>query len=231
MKKIVLITGASKGIGYALTKKMLTKNVFVIGATNRPDVLDSAIIRPGRLDQLIYIPLPDYKSRIGIFRAGLKKAPVSPDVNVEVLARSTEGFSGADIAEVCQSASKAAIREVIVSKEERRKRLERIEQGLEEEGDNGNEEDDDDYVPKEMLITKKHFNMAMSRARRSVTDKDLVLFQQFAEKNMPGSGTSKGGKKFKFDVKKGELIEETGGGVEGSLKEKGDAKSSGDDLY
>ena len=52
------------------------KSVFVIGATNRPDILDNAVTRPGRLDQLIYIPLPDYKSRLSIFKAALRKSPV-----------------------------------------------------------------------------------------------------------------------------------------------------------
>lgn len=52
------------------------KSVFVIGATNRPDILDTAVTRPGRLDQLIYIPLPDYKSRLSIFKAALRKSPV-----------------------------------------------------------------------------------------------------------------------------------------------------------
>lgn len=52
------------------------KAVFVIGATNRPDILDNAITRPGRLDQLIYIPLPDMDSRISIFNANLRKVPV-----------------------------------------------------------------------------------------------------------------------------------------------------------
>jgi transitional endoplasmic reticulum ATPase len=53
------------------------KNVFIIGATNRPDIIDPAILRPGRLDQLIYIPLPDEKSREAIFRASLRKSPVA----------------------------------------------------------------------------------------------------------------------------------------------------------
>ena len=53
------------------------KNVFIIGATNRPDIIDSAIMRPGRLDQLIYIPLPDDKSRIQIFKANLRKSPIA----------------------------------------------------------------------------------------------------------------------------------------------------------
>lgn len=53
------------------------KNVFIIGATNRPDIIDSAILRPGRLDQLIYIPLPDDKSRVQILKANLRKSPIS----------------------------------------------------------------------------------------------------------------------------------------------------------
>lgn len=53
------------------------KNVFIIGATNRPDIIDPAILRPGRLDQLIYIPLPDEKSRMSILKANLRKSPIS----------------------------------------------------------------------------------------------------------------------------------------------------------
>jgi transitional endoplasmic reticulum ATPase len=100
------------------------KNVFVIGATNRPDVLDPAVIRPGRLDQLIYIPLPDLKSRIAIFASALRKAPVDPTIDLEVLARSTHVFSGADIAEICTSASKLAIREAILAAEETTRQIE-----------------------------------------------------------------------------------------------------------
>ena len=100
------------------------KTLFIIGATNRPDILDPGIMRPGRLDQLIYIPLPDLKSREAIFKAALRKAPIDPEVDVEVLARSTHGFSGADISEICQSASKLAIREAILAEEDRRKKVE-----------------------------------------------------------------------------------------------------------
>merc|ERR1711935_885997 len=100
------------------------KNVFVIGATNRPDILDPAVIRPGRLDQLIYIPLPDLKSRMAIFEAQLRKAPVDPSIDIEVLARSTHGFSGADISEICTTSSKLAIREAILAAEERSKKIE-----------------------------------------------------------------------------------------------------------
>jgi transitional endoplasmic reticulum ATPase len=63
----------------------------VIGATNRPDILDNAVTRPGRLDQLIYIPLPDYLSRLSIFKANLRKSPIEDKVDLEQLARATEG--------------------------------------------------------------------------------------------------------------------------------------------
>lgn len=53
------------------------KNVFIIGATNRPDIIDGAILRPGRLDQLIYIPLPDEASRANILKANLRKSPIA----------------------------------------------------------------------------------------------------------------------------------------------------------
>ena len=165
------------------------KNVFVIGATNRPDILDPAVIRPGRLDQLIYIPLPDLKSRIAIFKAQLRKAPVDPDIDIEVLARSTHGFSGADISEICTTASKLAIREAILAAEERQQK---IAAGEIDEG-----EEEDSGVGGQMLITKRHFNFAMSRARRSVSEKDLALFEEFAEKQKAGRGEA--ANNFKFD--------------------------------
>ena len=167
------------------------KNVFVIGATNRPDILDPAVIRPGRLDQLIYIPLPDLKSRMAIFKAQLRKAPVDPKIDIEILARSTHGFSGADIAEICTTASKLAIREAILDAEARQAEVEG------ESNDDDKEEEEDrskqeagktEAVGKQMLITKRHFNFAMSRARRSVTEKDLALFEEFAEKQKAGRG-------------------------------------------
>ena len=89
------------------------KTVFIIGATNRPDIIDPALLRPGRLDQLIYIPLPDEESRLSIFKAVLRKSPIAKDVDLRALAKYTQGFSGADITEICQRACKYAIRENI----------------------------------------------------------------------------------------------------------------------
>jgi len=70
------------------------------------------LLRPGRLDQLIYIPLPDQPSRLGIFKANLRKTPVSRDVDINFIANITDGFSGADLTEICQKAAKAAVRDV-----------------------------------------------------------------------------------------------------------------------
>lgn len=89
------------------------KTVFIIGATNRPDIIDPALLRPGRLDQLIYIPLPDDGSRKQIFKAVLRKSPVAGDIEIDTLVQFTKGFSGADITEICQRACKNAIRESI----------------------------------------------------------------------------------------------------------------------
>ena len=89
------------------------KNVFIIGATNRPDIIDPAILRPGRLDQLIYIPLPDEGSRTSILKSNLRKTPVAKSVDLNYISKVTKGFSGADLTEICQRAVKLAIRENI----------------------------------------------------------------------------------------------------------------------
>lgn len=62
------------------------KNIFFIGATNRPEILDPAIIRPGRLDQLIYIPLPDPPSRLSVMKANLRKTKIADDIDMDFLA-------------------------------------------------------------------------------------------------------------------------------------------------
>merc|ERR1711990_864673 len=146
------------------------KNVFIIGATNRPDIIDPAVLRPGRLDQLMYIPLPDEGSRLSIFKANLRKSPIDPAVDLHHLARVTKGFSGADLTEICQRACKLAIRECIAKDIEHEK--ERIDQGLE------GMDEDYDPVPN---IRKDHFEESMKYARRSVSDADIRKYEVFAE--------------------------------------------------
>ena len=76
-------------------------NLFIVGATNRPDVLDPAILRQGRLGQHVYIPLPDIPARRAILRASLRKTPHEPNVDLDKLADDCVGYSGADIASMC----------------------------------------------------------------------------------------------------------------------------------
>ncbi len=87
------------------------RRVVVIAATNRPDIVDPALLRPGRFDRLIYVPPPDFKARLEIFKVHTRKMPLADDVNLEELAKMTEGYTGADIAAVCREAAIIALRE------------------------------------------------------------------------------------------------------------------------
>jgi len=152
------------------------KQVFIIGATNRPDIIDAALMRPGRLDQLIFIPMPDFESRLSILKSTLRKAPIAADVDLEYIGQQTDKFSGADLTEICQRAAKLAIRESIARDMEReRLRAQAIEDG-EEVGDEDEEMADE---PPEM-IQRRHFEEAVRNGRRSVSDQQLMQYSSFA---------------------------------------------------
>ena len=93
------------------------QNVVVIGATNRIDIIDSALLRPGRFDRIIEVPLPDIKGRENIFKIHTKKKPLANDVNFLQLVEKTQGFSGAEIEGVCSRAAIAAIKRFVNAKE------------------------------------------------------------------------------------------------------------------
>ncbi|GAM23714.1 hypothetical protein SAMD00019534_068890, partial [Acytostelium subglobosum LB1] len=86
-------------------------NVTIVAATNRPDLIDKAIMRPGRIDRILYISPPDFDSRKEILNIHLKKVPHTDDVNVDRLATMTDGFSGAEVAAICKEASICAMKE------------------------------------------------------------------------------------------------------------------------
>jgi len=174
--------GDAGGAGDRVINQLLTemdgvgvrKNVFFIGATNRPEILDEALMRPGRLDQLIYIPLPDQPSRLGVLKANLRKTPIAKDVDLDFVAKLTEGFSGADLTELCQRACKSAIRDAIEA-DARRKAAEALNPGQEIKMAA-------DPVPE---LTRRHFEEALKCARISVTATDLEKFEQFRRKFDP----------------------------------------------
>lgn len=142
------------------------KNVFIIGATNRPDIIDTAILRPGRLDQLIYIPLPDEKSRLAILKAVLRNTPLSKDIDLSCIASVTQGFSGADVTEICHRACKIAIKQCIQA--ENSQKLSSFNE----------DRCCDDPVPE---LTRQHFEEAMKYARKSVNDADIRRYEMFAQ--------------------------------------------------
>lgn len=171
--------GDASGAGDRVMNQLLTemdgigakKNVFIIGATNRPDIIDPALMRPGRLDQLIYIPMPDMESRLSVLKATLKNSPVSKDVDLRYLAEKTDKFTGADLTEICQRAAKLAIRDDIEK--------ERISREL---ADKFVEEDTAPEWDSVTEILPKHFEDAVRNARRSVSDRDLQQYSSFAVK-------------------------------------------------
>ena len=93
-------------------------HVFFLAATNRPEALDPALTRPGRLDRLVRVPLPDAGARLAVLRSALRRCPLGADVDLAALAGApTEGLSGADLAEACRRAGMAAIRELVAAEE------------------------------------------------------------------------------------------------------------------
>lgn len=150
------------------------KSVFIVGATNRPDILDDALLRPGRLDQLVYIPLPDIKSRVSILKAILRKTPINANIDLEYIAtKYLESFSGADIKELCNQVCKTAIKEAIEA-EEQKKAL------LKENGDEDIEMEDP--VP---TLERRHFEIGLANSRTSVKEQDLMRYEDFKRKYDP----------------------------------------------
>lgn len=116
--------------------------VIVIGATNRPDIIDPALLRPGRFDRLIHIPMPDLEARKAIFKIHLQGKPVHKNIDINTLAKESDGMSGADIAAVVNEAVMLAIREYVES---------------------GGKENDEQL--KKHKINKEHIARAMQKIR------------------------------------------------------------------
>jgi transitional endoplasmic reticulum ATPase len=91
-------------------------NVVVIGASNRPDIIDPAILRPGRFDRLIYVPAPDHATRLQIIKIHTRNMPLAPDVDLDQITSQTGGYSGADVEAVCREAGLISLRRDIDTK-------------------------------------------------------------------------------------------------------------------
>jgi transitional endoplasmic reticulum ATPase len=136
------------------------KDVVIVAATNRPDIVDPALLRPGRFDRLIYVRPPDKQGREKIFNIHLADKPLAKDVNVDELAEMTEGYVGADLESICREASMLALREVItlgLSQEEALKKADGIE------------------------ITYDHFLKAKNRVKPTTSRSAMNFYEQAAE--------------------------------------------------
>jgi transitional endoplasmic reticulum ATPase len=116
---------SDSGVSERVISQLLTEmdgivtleDIVVIAATNRPDMVDPAVLRPGRFDRLIYVPEPDEESKIQIFKIYTKNMPLAKDVDTKVLASNSKNYSGADIEALCREAAMVALRRDVNTKE------------------------------------------------------------------------------------------------------------------
>jgi len=145
------------------------KDVVVICATNRPDMIDRALLRPGRIDRLVYVPPPSKEARVEIFKVHLKDKPLGDEVDIDTLAARTENYVGADIAAICREATMLALREVV----ERGMSKTALKNAL-----------------KGKKIEKRHFDEAIKKVRPTMTKETLESWQrmmrEFAGYGMEG---------------------------------------------
>ncbi|HLC86185.1 MAG TPA: AAA family ATPase [Candidatus Nanoarchaeia archaeon] len=146
------------GVTERMVNQMLTEidglqelnDVIVIGATNRPDILDPALLRPGRFDRLVLAPVPDDKARLQILKIHTKGMPLTKDVDLEVIAEKTQNFVGADIEALCREAAILALRKDMNAKQVNMKNfneaLKRVKPSITSEDIKRYEEIEDDYL-------------------------------------------------------------------------------------
>ncbi len=132
-------------------------NVIVIGASNRPDIIDRALLRPGRFDKLIYVPLPDKAARLQIFKIHTRNYPLADDVDLEVFVDQTEEYSGAEIEAICNEASMTTIREFI-----------------DMYGDEGKER------LRELKVRREHFEKALQKVPKT-SKRGVESYERFIE--------------------------------------------------
>ncbi len=155
------------GVGERVVSQLLTEldgledleDVVVIATTNRPDLIDKALLRPGRLDRHVHVPVPDGEGRRKIFEVHTRSKPLADDVDVDELASRTDGFVGADIEALCREASMAATREFVRSVDP---------------------EDIDDSVGN-VRITMDHFETALEEITPSVDEETEQRYQEIEE--------------------------------------------------
>ena len=136
------------------------RGVVVIAASNRPDIVDPALIRPDRFDRLLHVPLPDYDSRLQILKIHTQTMPLADDVNVATLSKMTDGYTGADIASFTSAAAMIAMKEHIA----------KYKQDSEDAERNSNE----------LTVYLSHFEQALKKIR-PLSQQELNWYQRTAQ--------------------------------------------------
>ena len=133
--------------------------VVVIAATNRPDILDSALLRPGRFDRLILVPAPDEKARLEIFKVHTRNVPLAKDVSLEELAKRTKGYTGADIEAVVREAALNAMRRAIA-------------EGIIKPGTRASD------IRERVKVTMRDFEEAMKKVGPSISEETIEYYKK-----------------------------------------------------
>ena len=135
------------------------RGVVVIAATNRPDIVDPALLRPGRFDKLLYVPPPDLEARKEILKIHTRKKPLADDVDLDDIAKRTEGYTGADLEALCNTAVMLAIREYIAVNKD----PEEAKKGV-----------------KRLKVHMRHFEEALKRVK-PISRKELEMYQKISK--------------------------------------------------
>ena len=186
--------GSDSGVGDRVVNQLLTemdgvgarKDLFIIGASNMITLMDPAVMRNGRLDQLVYIPMPDLEARKAIFRANLRKTPIADNVNTDLLAEHTEGYSGADINGICQTAVKLVVR----------KRLHDVKKALKNipmEAKEARKKATMEINKTPLVITHECFEIAKNQSKASISAQEhqryLAQRDKMSEQSASGTGS------------------------------------------
>jgi transitional endoplasmic reticulum ATPase len=146
------------------------KGVVVIGATNRPDIIDEALLRPGRFDRILEVPFPDKKAREDILKIHTRRKPLDNTIDIFKLVELTNGFTGADIAATVNAAAMSAIKEHVAETNSNQQEGEKTAAEMDEQVKGAKSQAGEHKEEKQGLkITMKHFETALQKIKKKTT--------------------------------------------------------------
>lgn len=167
--------------------------VYVIAATNRPDIIDAAMLRPGRLDKLLYVQLPTMEERLDILQTLAKKTPLGPDVKLDMVASDErcDNFSGADLASLVREAGMSALRSTLKTLNDMGKAGEKLDDNRGQTSLIGLDGPSSDLLSTPILVTWNDFDTAFTKVSPSVSPQDKMKYDKLHIKFGGGSAKAK----------------------------------------